>query len=82
MAVHPGFYGAKFIPEVLDKIKEFRKIFFKTLTGIDGGVKESNIADVARSGVDEICVGSAIFLQPAPGATHRKLTNLAQSAVN
>jgi ribulose-phosphate 3-epimerase len=82
MAVHPGFYGAKFIPEVLDKVREFRKTFFKTLTGIDGGVKESNIADIARSGVDEICVGSAIFLQPDPGAAHRKLTDIANQAIS
>jgi ribulose-phosphate 3-epimerase len=81
MAVHPGFYGAKFIPEVLDKVKEFRKTFFKTLAGLDGGVKESNIVDIARSGVDEICVGSAIFLQPDPGAAYRKLTDLANAAI-
>lgn len=82
MAVNPGFYGAKFIPEVLDKIKEFRKTYFKTLVGLDGGVKESNIADIARAGVDEICVGSAIFLQPDPAAAYRKLTGLAQAAVD
>ncbi len=81
MAVNPGFYGAKFIPEVLDKIKEFRKTYFKTVIGLDGGVKENNIADIARSGVDEICVGSAIFLQPDPGAAYRKLAALAQSAI-
>ncbi len=28
--------------------------------GVDGGIKESNVADVARLGVDYICVGSAI----------------------
>jgi ribulose-phosphate 3-epimerase len=81
MAVHPGFYGAKFLPEVLEKIVEFRKTYFKTVVGIDGGVKENNIVEIARSGVDEICVGSAIFLQPDPGAAYRKLTALAQSAV-
>lgn len=80
MAVHPGFYGAKFLPETLDKIKEFRKTYFKTEVGIDGGVKETNIVEIARSGVDVICVGSAIFLQPDPGAAYRRLTALAQSA--
>jgi ribulose-phosphate 3-epimerase len=81
MAVHPGFYGAKFLPEVLGKIKEFRKTWFKTVIGLDGGVKENNIADIARSGVNEICVGSAIFLQPDPGTAHHKLTELAQAAL-
>jgi ribulose-phosphate 3-epimerase len=81
MAVHPGFYGAKFIPEVLEKIREFRKTYFKTLTSLDGGVKETNIADIARAGVDEICVGSAIFQAPDPGAAFRKLTDVANAAV-
>jgi ribulose-phosphate 3-epimerase len=81
MAVNPGYYGAKFIPEVLEKIKEFRKTYFKTLTGLDGGVKETNIADIARAGVDEICVGSAIFQAADPAAAYRKLTDMAQAAI-
>jgi ribulose-phosphate 3-epimerase len=73
MAVHPGFYGAKFIPEVLDKIAELRKNRPNLKIGVDGGIKEGNIAQIAKSGVDEICVGSAIFLQPQPGESYRKL---------
>jgi ribulose-phosphate 3-epimerase len=81
LSVNPGFYGAKFIPEVLDKIIEFRKIYPKKETGIDGGIKESNIAQAAKSGVDVICVGSAIFIQPDPAASYRHLTELAKAAV-
>jgi ribulose-phosphate 3-epimerase len=81
MAVHPGFYGAKFIPEVLDKIKSFRHNFGKMEIGIDGGIKESNIEDAARAGVDEICVGSAIFLQADPKAAYKRLVRMAQAAV-
>ena len=80
MAVNPGYYGAKFIPEVLDKIKEFRKTFFKTETGIDGGIKENNIVEVARSGVNVIYIGSAIFLQPEPAASYRRLDAMVQLA--
>ena len=76
LAVHPGFYGAKFIPEVLDKIAALRKAKPNLKIGIDGGIKESNIAQIAKSGVDEICVGSAIFLQPQPGESYRKLQAL------
>jgi len=82
MAVNPGFYGAPFIPEVLDKIKEFRKTFFKTEVGIDGGIKEHNIGDAARAGADVIFVGSAILRAPDPAAAFRKLSGLAQAAVN
>jgi ribulose-phosphate 3-epimerase len=81
LSVHPGFYGAKFIPEVLDKIVELRKAQPSLSLGIDGGVKESNIAEIAGKGVNEIFVGSAILLQPDPGQAYRKLTTLAREAV-
>jgi len=79
LSVNPGFYGARFIPEVLEKITEFRRTYFKTEVGIDGGIKESNIAEIARTGVDVIYIGSAVFLQPDPAAAYRRLTELVQS---
>lgn len=80
MSVNPGFYGAKFIPEVLDKVAKLRSSRPDIEIGIDGGVKESNITQIARSGVDVIYVGSAIFLQPQPGESFRHLLTLAQEA--
>jgi ribulose-phosphate 3-epimerase len=81
LAVHPGFYGAAFLPEVLDKVVAFRKAFPGTETGIDGGVKEDNITDIARSGVDFICVGSALFRQTQPAEAYHRLMMLARAAV-
>lgn len=78
LSVHPGFYGAKFIPEVLDKVVEFCHTQPNIETGIDGGIKESNIVQIARSGIDVIFVGSAIFLQPQPADSFRRLQDLAQ----
>ena len=78
MAVNPGFYGAKFIPEVLNKITEFRRTHPDVEIGIDGGIKESNIKLIAQNGIDCIYVGSAILLQPQPGESFRHLTALAQ----
>ncbi|MDD4859969.1 MAG: ribulose-phosphate 3-epimerase [Dehalococcoidales bacterium] len=78
LSVNPGFYGAKFIPEVLDKIREFHKLYPDCEAGIDGGIKESNIAAIAQSGVDVIYVGSAIFLQPDPAASYKRLLALAR----
>ena len=49
------------------------------MISIDGGVKENNIAHIAQTGVNEICVGSAILPQPDPGAAYRKLLALANS---
>jgi len=78
LSVHPGFYGSKFIPEVLDKIVEFHSIQPDVETGIDGGIKESNITQIAQSGVDTIYVGSAIFSQPQPGESFHRLVALVQ----
>lgn len=65
MSVNPGFGGQSFIPAVLNKIKEARKIIdnadHEILLEIDGGVKVDNIAEIAAAGVDAFVAGSAIF---------------------
>jgi ribulose-phosphate 3-epimerase len=73
MSVVPGFYGSKFIPEVLDKIKEFKKLYPNKCAGIDGGVKADNVSAVAKSGVDYICVGSAILKAANPKEAYLKI---------
>ena len=78
LTVTPGFYGSKFIPEVMDKVAELRNIQPGIEIGVDGGIKESNIQEIARAGVDYICVGSAVFLQPDPAASYRLLQSLVQ----
>ena len=78
LTVHPGFYGSQFIPAVLEKIVNFRKSHPGVETGVDGGIKEGNITEVARAGADTIYVGSAIFLQPEPGDSFRHLLALAR----
>ena len=78
LTVHPGFYGSKFIPEVLDKVVELRNTRPSVEIGVDGGIKEGNITQCARIGVDVIYVGSAIFLQPQPGESFRHLVALAE----
>ena len=77
LSVHPGFYGQKFLPEVLEKVKELRRLHPDFEIGIDGGIKENNIALVAKSGVDYVCVGSAIFLSPNPAESFQHLEILA-----
>lgn len=80
LTVNPGFYGSKFIPEVMAKVAELRKSCPELEIGIDGGIKETNIRQVAQSGVDVICVGSAIFLQQQPGESYRHLLTLANNS--
>jgi len=78
LTVNPGFYGSKFIPEVLDKVSELRQARPDVQIGIDGGIKESNITQIARAGADVIYVGSAIFLHPQPKESFYHLLALAQ----
>lgn len=68
MSVNPGFGGQSFIPSTLDKLREARQRIdesgFDIRLEVDGGVKVSNIADIARAGADMFVAGSAIFDQP------------------
>jgi len=80
MSVNPGFYGAPFIPEVLNKIKEFKKAFPDTIAGIDGGVKKENLRSILNSGVDFVCVGSAILKAHDPQAAYREFSEIAKQA--
>ena len=66
MSVNPGFGGQSFIPKSLEKIRKVKQILIeKDLTNveieIDGGVKLSNIKEVADAGTDIIVSGSGIF---------------------
>lgn len=68
MSVNPGFGGQSFIPATLDKLREVRKRIDVSGRNIrlevDGGVKEENIAEIAKAGADMFVAGSAIFNQP------------------
>ena len=79
LTVNPGFYGSKFIPEVMDKVEALRRLRPRIEIGVDGGIKEANIQQGAKSGVDVIYVGSAIFLQSQPGASYHQLLALANN---
>ena len=65
MSVNPGFGGQKFIPAVLKKISQARKIIDQSglpiRLEIDGGVKVDNIAEIKAAGADTFVSGSAIF---------------------
>jgi len=81
LSVNPGFYGSKFIPEVRDKVAELHHTSPNLEIGMDGGINEHNIAEIAQSGVDVICVGSAIFRQPQPAESFHYLESLIREAL-
>jgi len=65
MTVFPGFGGQAFIPNVLAKITEARKLIdqrrLPVLVEVDGGIKADNIARVVQAGGEVIVSGSGIF---------------------
>jgi ribulose-phosphate 3-epimerase len=73
MSVNPGFGGQSFIRSTLDKLREVRRMIdnsgFNIRLEIDGGVKVSNIREIAEAGTDTFVAGSAIFQTPDYKAT-------------
>lgn len=65
MSVFPGFGGQKFIPEVLPKIEQAKKLV--ELSGkdvdieIDGGITAENVKSVKDVGANVIVAGSTVF---------------------
>jgi ribulose-phosphate 3-epimerase len=67
MSVNPGFGGQSFIDSALRKIEQARQRIDASGRDIrlevDGGIKTSNIRQVADAGADTFVAGSAIFGQ-------------------
>ena len=65
MSVFPGFGGQKFMPEVLDKIKELKEIKEKNNYSfdieVDGGINFSNSKDVINAGANILVSVTTIF---------------------
>ncbi len=65
MSVEPGFGGQKFMPEVLEKTKEIKKLIsHKKLDveiEIDGGINFENCSIAKDAGVNVLVSGSTIF---------------------
>ena len=65
MSVNPGFGGQKFMPKVLEKIKELKKIQNKENLDfdieIDGGINFDNCKDAIEAGANILVSGTTIF---------------------
>jgi len=65
MSVNPGFGGQKFMPEVLDKIRELKKIQSKNNLNfdieIDGGINFDNYQSAIEAGANILVSGTTIF---------------------
>ena len=65
MSVEPGFGGQKFMPEVLEKLKDIKKILsekkLKVDLEIDGGINFENCKLAKDAGANVLVSGSTIF---------------------
>jgi ribulose-phosphate 3-epimerase len=65
MCVNPGFYGQAFIPSVLPKIENCRKMIKEQGLDIDievdGGINEKTAPLVVKAGANVLVAGSAIY---------------------
>ena len=65
MSVNPGFGGQKFMPEVLEKVRELKKIQNEKKLDfdieIDGGINFDNCKEVIDAGANILVSGTTIF---------------------
>ena len=77
MSVNPGFGGQKFVSGSIAKLKRLRQMIIEkglnTRIEIDGGIDNSNAADVINAGAEILVAGTAIFGASDPAAAVRQL---------
>ena len=65
MSVNPGFGGQRFIPGVLFKIQQLKRLLeakgLKPEIEVDGGVTVRNSGEIARAGATILVAGTAVF---------------------
>jgi ribulose-phosphate 3-epimerase len=65
MTVNPGFGGQAFLPEMLPKIRELRRLCvargLDPAIAVDGGITVENVRQVVDAGANAIVAGSAVF---------------------
>lgn len=84
MSVNPGFGGQKFIPFVIDKIRELRNIIdergLKVEIEVDGGINLLNVRNVVEAGASIIVAGSSIFKSENPEEKVREFLRVIESS--
>lgn len=70
LAVNPGWGGQAFAPATLGRIARVKGMIQESgkeiLLGVDGGITRKNVAEIAKTGVDLVVAGSAVFDGKAP----------------
>ena len=84
MTIKAGFGGQKFLPEMLEKVRDVRRrISAKDLEvrlEVDGGIAADTIAEAAEAGADAFVAGTAVYGAADPAEAVRHLRALAAGA--
>ena len=76
MSVHPGKYGAKFIPSTLKKVTQLRKKYPKLIIEVDGGINDKTISKAKEAGANYFISGSFLKKEKNISSGIRKLKSL------
>jgi ribulose-phosphate 3-epimerase len=86
MSVNPGFGGQQFIPQSLDKLRRVRELLDRAGSSapieVDGGIDQTNAADVVAAGASILVAGHAIFSASDPESGTRALRAACASAAS
>lgn len=66
MTVRPGFYGGEFLPEVLEKVRNLRKLKSEMDIEVDGGIAPETIGKACKAGANFFVSGSYIMNSKNP----------------
>ncbi len=80
LAVRPETGGQSFLADVPHRVKTLRHWKNDLVIVADGAVKKNNVGEVARSGVDVIATGSAVFDGTDAAANIREMNASIQRA--
>jgi len=84
MTIKAGFGGQKFLPEMLEKVRDVRRrIAAKDLEvrlEVDGGIAADTIGQAAEAGADAFVAGTAVYGAADPAEAIRHLRALAMEA--
>jgi ribulose-phosphate 3-epimerase len=84
MTVEPGFGGQSFIPDVLPKVREARRLVqtghLTLFVEVDGGINADTIEQAAAAGADVFVAGSAVYGADDPARAIARLREKAAAA--
>jgi ribulose-phosphate 3-epimerase len=84
MTVNPGFGGQRFMPEVLPKLRQARRLLDRlnpaAMLEVDGGIGPETAASAAAAGASVLAAGSSLFRTADLRAAVRRLRSSALPA--